>query len=303
MHKTNLKRRHHYVWRYYLKPWSKSEKIWCKRGNEIFASNLMGVGQIRDFYKIKTFSPDDIKYLHLMIRPIDPNLQKTSKRWIDFFEMVSSVRNLKEPLDSDEFNNDRNLLLQNTEEDIYAQVEDRALPLLTEVISGNTSTINTSMGRFNFIHFVCNQYFRTNKIQQRMIKHLLTPKLLGQVNIDNCWSVLRHIFSDSLAINLAVDKSYSIQILINQTLTPLLTCDQPIINLYAQNSPDLAQVDDIEFYYPISPTAAVIISNQLSWKSKSHLSIDEVEALNLAMIKNSFEQVYSVDKATLEKYV
>lgn len=296
----DIKRRHHYIWRFYLKAWATQEKIWCKRGNEIFQSNIMGVGQSRDFYKIKELSSDDISYLDLMIRFIDPELLTVNKRWIHFFSTVSSVRFIKPIKHTDKFESKVKALLHNTEEDLYAEAEEKAVPLIKNILNGEHSFLQTFQGRFDFIHYVCNQYFRTNRIQQRMIKHLRPSDSFGKVEIQNCWPVLRHVFSDSMTVSVGADNSFQIHILVNKGSTPLLTSDQPVINLEAINQPDLSPVEDIEFYYPIAPHTAVLISNKPNWIGKNYLSANDVDMLNNAIVKMSYEQIYSNDRSMLQ---
>ena len=46
-----ITKKQHYVWRFYLKPWTDSkETIACCRNDKVFRSVLMGVGQENYFY-------------------------------------------------------------------------------------------------------------------------------------------------------------------------------------------------------------------------------------------------------------
>jgi len=67
---SDKKRRHHYVWQHYLKPWLVSEKIYCLRDNSIFPTNTVNIGQQRDFYKLKELLSEDIDFIkQLAINP------------------------------------------------------------------------------------------------------------------------------------------------------------------------------------------------------------------------------------------
>lgn len=69
------KRKQHYIWRYYLNAWATDEQIFCLRENKIFKTNLMNIGNIRDFYRLKELSNQDIEILNLLIlKVLDPNL-------------------------------------------------------------------------------------------------------------------------------------------------------------------------------------------------------------------------------------
>jgi hypothetical protein len=57
----STKRKHHYVWREYLRSWSCEEKIYSyiKSENKIAKPNLMGVAQQRFFYSLEEFSLEE----------------------------------------------------------------------------------------------------------------------------------------------------------------------------------------------------------------------------------------------------
>ena len=44
------KKKQHYVWKKYLKPWTEDGKIWCRRGSAFFNTTLENVAQERYFY-------------------------------------------------------------------------------------------------------------------------------------------------------------------------------------------------------------------------------------------------------------
>ena len=299
---VTLKRRHHYVWRKYLDAWSKNNQIWCMRGNRIFQSALMGVGQKKDFYKIKNLEDEDVRYLKLMISKMDPQAQVISERWVNFFEKIISTREFKKSGDA-ELEELKKEILHNTEEDLYARAESRHANILNSLLNQEFSFLSTKKGRLEFLHYASIQYFRTLKIQQQIIRHTQPPTALGGPNLENCWPVLRHIFSYNMTLSLASDPSYRLFALHNEGFMQLLSGDQPVINTYAIGKSDGEPVHDIELYHPISPNLAIIVSNSTRWLGKTHLSQDEVEFFNKAIIEASADQVYSKDKSTLELYL
>ena len=87
------KRKHHYVWRYYLRAWANNDSIWCSREGKIFKSNLMNIGQIKDFYKLKELSSSDIEFIYkAAIEPSAPHLQELHKGLISSFNLVFNIR-------------------------------------------------------------------------------------------------------------------------------------------------------------------------------------------------------------------
>ena len=62
---------------------------------------------------------------------------------------------------------------------------------------------------------------------------------------------------------------------------PFITGDQPVINTYAVNAIN-AQIDNVEFYYPVSPTLAILISDKEEYRGKNRKSftLEEVHLFN-----------------------
>ena len=82
----------HYVWRYYLSPWTSNEKtdghICCLMNNKIFSTALMGISNQRYFYKVPDFTERQILLAKLYNKMLsnDSNLQKANEKWIEVFQ-------------------------------------------------------------------------------------------------------------------------------------------------------------------------------------------------------------------------
>src|SRR5690606_2677793 len=89
------KRRHHYVWRNYLRAWSDNEQIWCFRDQNIFPSNSMNIGQERDFYRLKDLTNQEIDFIKLLIHSNQSEmLKKLNHGWIELFTAVFKIRGI-----------------------------------------------------------------------------------------------------------------------------------------------------------------------------------------------------------------
>jgi hypothetical protein len=87
------KRRHHYVWRNYLRAWTDNEQIWCLRDQKIFLSNLMNIGQECDFYRLKDLTNQEIDFIKLLIHSNQSEmLKKLNHGWIELFTDVFKIR-------------------------------------------------------------------------------------------------------------------------------------------------------------------------------------------------------------------
>lgn len=87
----------------------------------------------------------------------------------------------------------------------------------------------------------------------------------------------------------------------NTSKTPLITCDQPVINFLAQETPLGEQVEEFGLYYPLSPEIAVFLVEKEVFGSVTNMGFDEesVTEFNHFMVRNSHEQVYSISEEQL----
>jgi len=96
---SDIKKRQHYVWRHYLKPWSVGESIWTyfKELDKIEKPGLMGVAQEKHFYKLIDLTAAEEKFLGKFIEHISPEVVKGLN--LDFFRLFTSHYKLKKELE------------------------------------------------------------------------------------------------------------------------------------------------------------------------------------------------------------
>lgn len=81
--------------------------------------------------------------------------------------MFTYVFRLKERLElegklDDEKESNLYVIMNNLVEDFHSLLEDIALPYLDSLKSGNIDFLKSANGKFEFMFFLCLQYFRTN---------------------------------------------------------------------------------------------------------------------------------------------
>ena len=54
------KRRHHFVWQYYLKAWTVAGRIACWRNGQVFRTDPTNVAVEKDFYRLRDISERDV---------------------------------------------------------------------------------------------------------------------------------------------------------------------------------------------------------------------------------------------------
>lgn len=297
------KRRHHYVWRHYLKAWASNDKIWCFREQKIFNPNLMGVAQERDFYKVEKLTNEELKFVNKLIKdPYCAEDAELNEGWLKIFQMGFEV---EEQFKKHQPGNEKileviNIQLHNYEEDLHAKIEETGIKYVDALLSKDTSFYQEPEKCIEFLHFIALQYFRTKRNQKNVSNSV---KNISSVNLERIWPILRHVYATQTAKSIYIEKEkFKLVLLINQTRAPLITGDQPIINTHAVEDRSTKEVDKLEFYYPLSNNIAILITKEKKYsKLKSYfLNFEEIAFYNEAIIKCSNEQVFSSCRESLE---
>lgn len=290
------KRRHHYIWRNYLRAWANNEQIWCARNNNIFLTNLMNIGQERDFYRLNELTLDEIKNLHSLVNQTPSEmLRKLNHGWITLFTLIFEIRSRVEDMGikNDAIESEIEKQIINLGEEFHCGIEESAIKLLDELLKNDTNFLEDDEHVISFIHYLCVQYFRTKKIKENASTAVAQ---LGFLDVGKVWNILSHIFATNLACTIYLERaSWSSVILENYTQFPFLTADQPIINTYSAFGGNVNKHDDLEFYYPLSPQKALLLTKKAKYTGLATKVVNETEAeyYNNAMVDLSHEQIYS----------
>ena len=297
------KRRHHYIWRYYLKPWTGNGKIWCCRKGKKFNTNLINVGQIKDFYRLKKLSKKDIEIIHkLTIENTRTHLQKVNKRWIEVFNFIFELKKLVDHKDinDEKINEFIDIVISNLEENIHSKIERDAKKYLDLILNENIDFYKTEEGCVEFSYFISVQYSRTNKVKSSVLE-----KLNGVIDIENAWNVLAHIFASNISWGLFENRQiYAMVLLKNETSEEFITGDQPVINTCATYLSSDEPPEELELYYPVSPNLAILITERENdeYKDKLLLSREQVIQYNKMIAKQAHTQLYASSEECFKKY-
>jgi hypothetical protein len=299
-------RRQHYVWRHYLRPWAQDEKIWCWRLGKVFNSNLMGVGQKRDFYKLEELTDSDIELIKKVAIEKTKNqlLREANEGWITTFQQVFRIKKFFESfgLRNPEADKMFKELVIEMEEKLHGQIEGDAIPYLEKILSDDLTLFSNEEEYSGFCHFLATQYLRTSKIQENVSDNCegmapgFTKRAMG---------VLRHIYSTNIAWSTFADRQvFKPCLLVNKSKVRFIAGDQPVINTHAADVGYLEAVSEVEFYYPFSPDRAVIISKKEMYGGGSvEVSSEQVDAFNALIAKSAHEQIYAEQESDLSPYV
>lgn len=181
-------------------------------------------------------------------------------------------------------------LVANGEEEYHQRIEDDLLVFIRRMLAGDSAFYSDSAEAARFLYAICVQYTRTKRMRETTVLHI-GEKYKG-CDVRRMISVLSPLLAISIGYSLYADRQrYKLMLVDNNSDTPFITTDQPIINIQAPDSGDLP--DKLEFFYPLSPKRAMLLLELSSKRADFPVTAISVNHYNMAMVKNSYEQVFS----------
>ena len=296
------KRRHHFVWQYYLKPWTVDGRIACWRNGQVFRTDPTNVAVEKDYYRLREISERDVATIQKMIHLFPSQLRDVHNTWLEMFTLPFELRRMLNATGQSDRAIEAALdrILANTEEEIHASIEEEAKSLLLALRNGNVDFFGTDEGFSRFMHFLSVQYLRTKNIGTKTAGKL-DPRLL---DADSTAGVLRHMLATNMTSYFLLRRSeYAMTVLHATVGTQFLTSDQPAINTFASRVPEGVEPEDLEFYYPITPACAVIVGRGGTDRrpSERQLEATDVNGYNRMMSLAAYEQLFAADEELLQR--
>jgi hypothetical protein len=296
------KRKQHYVWKHYLKAWATKGRVWCHRAGKCFPASIEDVANRRDFYRLREMSAYDISIVQGLISRMAEHLQDLARGWIPHFSIFHEVkreyeatgqtnRELEEYLD---------VAINNLEEDLHAGVESKAVPILNALRRGDSSFLQNDERSLDFARFVGMQYMRTPGIMRRATE--VPTSGIRDFNIEASWGLIRTILATNLGGSLYARRRASrLTFLDAPPELELITGDQPIVNARGGGRAIETPPTELEFYYPLTPTRALLMSFDptSATAERRALTMDETATYNRMIVSASDEQVYARSEAAL----
>lgn len=301
-HQPLTARRHHYVWRKYLEPWAvatkKSRQIWCLRRDKAFPIpvDTTKVAAERDFYRLDHLDRTDAQFIRAVAFRDDttPKLRELNENWIGMFEAFFALHRLtQERVGHDPAAHlELKKSLIEFQENAYQRMENDCLPMLTALQAGDTSFFKDDTHATPFCWFLVHQYFRTKAMRDRMREQFKDPEQLAR--FDRTWPILRHVFATNVAFSIFIERhSTPLQVLRAAPDMEFITSDQPVVNTYGAFTDRESLVDELELFYPVSPTRAAILSGHSVYRGADGNVLDpfRMTYLNQTMERTAHEQL------------
>lgn len=265
------KKQQHYIWKYYLKPWTVDDKICCLRNGNSFLASLNNIAQIRYFYEAEPLNESELDYIKSFILNLHPSAWETQFGYLNMYIKASL---------GDEY------LRTSGIEDYYFDVEKKFTPILNLLYEGDISYHNDRISRGDLSLFLGTQYARTNKMREGY--KTLDLGYSEKFDMNKIGRVMALLFGD--LIGQYIFSNFGPILLVNETKVDFITGDQPVLNTcFDLNQP--LKVDNIELYFPISPQYAIYLSRNKA--TKQVVSEEEVIKYNKLIVLHSKEQIYA----------
>jgi len=310
--KNEIKRKHHYVWAYYLKAWSKNNNIYymSKKGNVAFDS-VYGLSCEKDFYKVSFFSDADLYIARYFANLSQEILRKLHNNLIDNIYTIQCLFNISFNIKTNTSNelkmleNEKNKLLHNFLEDYHSDIERRNLDVLNILRTGDCSILDDKETRWFFYYYLGFQNARTKKYKDLILWSASTIEgdasltSLLQNFIKKHWWFMCFYFGTNFAGGISLNPQYKLLLLNNCTNEPFITSDQPIINI----NPLGHLSDNVDYYYPISEKYSLLIFLSENIGITSDIYDEEIiKDLNMKICQDAGDTIYSTSADIIEKY-
>ena len=157
-----VKRKHHYVWARYLKAWATRDNIHyiTKKGLPA-TDSVKGLARELGFYKITTFSEDDLLYIRTISKLASKDLQSTHMACLNQFIVVSNLLKARAKTHHSDTDLASQILQYNILENMHGGIEREAWPMISELRQGNTTLLADQLNRSKFCFYIAQQLVRT----------------------------------------------------------------------------------------------------------------------------------------------
>ena len=276
---SNIKKSQHYVWKHYLKPWTTNGQVNCIRDGKSFKTSIDNVAQQNYFYKSNPINLQEIEFAKFFIGILNPTVQEALSNLLRLYHITANT---------DDY------LMKCGIEDFHAIVETNFIPLLTRLYKVDLSFLESINEKNDFSFFIGCQYSRTYNMRSRMTNSkVIFPENVNRENIAKILS----LFMAEIIGNWVYHKA-RLQFVNNMTSENFITSDQPVFNLEATGSTEIAP-SEFELFYPLSPTQAIILSEKNIQPLIEIEDVKKVKWINLKIYQNAKEQIYAKNEEDL----
>tara|TARA_Y100001968_G_scaffold333193_1_gene394649 strand:- start:3710 stop:4642 length:933 start_codon:yes stop_codon:yes gene_type:complete len=305
---NQIKKRHHYVWRNYLRAWSNSNDLipsLIKINNKIAITNLTNVAQKKLFYSLEEFTFEEEYYLKKIILSLSN--KETETIFLEYFNLFTSYSRFKRILDKNNISENKKseieqflkFMKSNFMEDFHSDFEKFGQKLIDIKKVEDLEFLKDSSALMKTYLFLCFQYVRTNKMKNAFIKNFEGRSTVKA----KFFNIISFVIATGMANGLMNYKESKFVFIRNNSKIDFITSDQPIINLKEHETNNKGNVKSMELFYPISPKIALKVHYN-DGKNFEHIKIyeNEVKKFNQIIFDKSEDFVFASSSEQLEIY-
>lgn len=307
-------RRQHYVWQKYLEPWTtksgKPQQLWCLRRDATAPIRVSpkNVAVERDFYRLLELQPGDADFVRWVAFGPKTNseLRELNEGWLSGLEALLGLQRVARARAQGK--PDLLALLDDQmiqfEEDAYARLEGDAVSNLAALQLGDVSFFDVEQQAVSFSYFLAQQYFRTKAIRNRIRDTF--PAQTDKDRFNRTWPLFRYVFATNVGYSIfAHRRSIKLQVLQAAPDMEFITADQPAINTYGAFVSPTTPLEELELFYPVSPTRAVILSGHPTYEGTHGMTLEPFRMgyLNQTIEHIAYEQLFAKSESALRSLV
>jgi hypothetical protein len=303
------KRKHHFVWRDYLRSWSSSKDLvytLFKSQNKIHHPNLISVAQQRDFNALHEFTIEQEIILEELVRKYTTSAALDLN--IELYNMYTAYSQLKRMQKQNIFKDPHkklesllDLTRTNLFEDFHTRIENNGQALIKITNFEDLKVVENLEYQFDLLLFLCFQLLRTKKMRNDLNAIFVKSDFI----IPQYTNLIVAVFATSFAISLAGNEKIKFTMLENVSDSKFITSDQPLANLLINDRDEKGNVRFFKLYYPINPTMAMLVhfEDQPVKYIYRKAEDDEIKNLNNFVFANAEELLFGATSTQLEQFL
>lgn len=314
---NQVTKKQHYVWRHYLAPWtdnnSSTGKIACLRNNKVFTTSLTNIAHENYFYEAKKPTEQEKALVRLITGAHASDVQKKmNEEWLEFYCAPSDLADLTSPLfplfEPQEIKEKSQVLKDiaiEHVENLHSVIESTGIDFLERLRKNDISFWENEDDREKFSFYLCNQYFRTKRSRDAIIKAFILSlkgnEYFKDICPDNIWIPLTLIFASNVGLYVAHNFS---AVLLRANADFFIVGDQPVVNTHSTFDISVSP-DAMELFYPITPKLGLLMTMDSQYASGEikNIPASDVKKYNSIEFKVSREQIFAKDKTQLELFI
>lgn len=309
-----IKKKHHYVWEYYLKKWSVEGGVfWLTPTRKISCDSPKGLCREDGFYKISILDEVDVNYILEYSKLSPVSRQETHKIHLKDFVAISNLIKLSKAsnIEDGDLRQCEEIQMYNTLENLYSGIESEAKPAIDRLSNGDTSIMENTKASIGLYSYIGHQITRTKAVKVRFIENLcaqMPPSVLREEHlrlIEKNWWFLCYMFGDNIGFSLFSSRNENRFILVrNKSSIPFITSDSPVVNIHLSIKDLLSSEppEHADHLFPLSPDYVLIIAQSSDWDFlKDGANSDSVVELNSRVARNASASIFGNSRKVIEE--